>query len=75
MVFTERALRDLLNSRYGRSCGETILEGIDAGRAYTIHMEDGCTMILRDRTTAAVLLRERFDWQMAGEAAWAFPHP
>jgi hypothetical protein len=65
MVLTERALRDLLQSRYSDSCGESILDAIEGGQVYTIHMEDGTTMTLADRATAGLMLHEFFRWKLA----------
>jgi hypothetical protein len=62
--FTERALRDLLCSPYGKNCGESMLDGIEKGRVVTVQMSDGSTLTMQDRPTAVLMLREFFQWQL-----------
>jgi hypothetical protein len=69
MELTERALSDLLVSPYGKNCGESILEAIERGEAYTIKMTDGSTLSLVDRATAVLMLSQLFGWTMVAPPA------
>lgn len=64
MELTERALRNLLVSPYGKNCGESILEAIQRGEEYVITMDDGTVVTLKDRAAAAHMLQERFGWRL-----------
>ena len=63
MELTERALRDLLVSPYGKNCGDSILDAIEGGELYTVTMDDGSTILLSDRPKATSMLWQRFGWK------------
>jgi hypothetical protein len=62
MEFDEKALRDMLASSYGQSCGQSVLEAIENGHAIVIAMEDGSTTTLSSKTQALRVMVELFGW-------------
>lgn len=56
---------DLMGSRYGQSCGQSLLDRIRSGEPMIINMADGRILTLSEPMHALAVMRDTFKWTVA----------